>query len=146
MSQKHVQFSLLANHIKSSTWTLFILLAMITHSAVQSSTLILFTLLAMITHSAVQSSTLTLFTLLAMITHLAVQSSTWTLFTMVSVMSSIPTGCNFIFLRHFDGSFVQKFQKCQICVIYENLDCRKSNTKTIFYEFFGFVYLINVIT
>ena len=42
---------------------------------------------------------------------------------MVSVVSSNPTGGNFIFLRHFDANFVQKCQKCQICVIYENLDC-----------------------
>ena len=27
------------------------------------------------------------------------------------------------FLRHFDANFVQKCQKCQICVIYENLTC-----------------------
>ena len=41
---------------------------------------------------------------------------------MVSVMSSNPTGGNFIFLRHLDAKFVQKCQKCQICVIYKNLD------------------------
>ena len=41
---------------------------------------------------------------------------------MVSVVSSNPTGGNFIFLRHLDANFVQKCQKCQICVIYENLD------------------------
>ena len=27
------------------------------------------------------------------------------------------------FLRHIDANFVQKRQKCQICVIYENHDC-----------------------
>ena len=42
---------------------------------------------------------------------------------MVGVMSSNPTGDNFIFLRHLDANFVQKCQKCQICFIYENLDC-----------------------
>ena len=41
----------------------------------------------------------------------------------VSVVSSSPTGGNFIFLRHLDANFVQKCQKCQIYVIYENLDC-----------------------
>ena len=41
---------------------------------------------------------------------------------MVSVVSLSPTGGNFIFLRHLDANFVQKWQKCQICVIYENLD------------------------
>ena len=41
---------------------------------------------------------------------------------MASVVSSNPTGGNFIFLRHLDANFVQKCQKCQICVIYENLD------------------------
>ena len=41
---------------------------------------------------------------------------------MVSVVSSSPTGGNFIFLRHLDANFVQKWQKCQICVIYENLE------------------------
>ena len=41
---------------------------------------------------------------------------------MVSVVSSNPTGSNFIFLRHLDANFVQQCQKCQICVIYENLD------------------------
>ena len=38
---------------------------------------------------------------------------------MVSVVSSNPTGGNFIFLRHLYVNFVQK---CQICVIYENFD------------------------
>ena len=42
---------------------------------------------------------------------------------MVSVESSNFTGGNFIFWRHLDFNFVQKWQKCQICVIYENLDC-----------------------
>ena len=41
---------------------------------------------------------------------------------MVSVVSSNPTGGNFIFLRNLDANFVQKWQKCQICAIYENLD------------------------
>ena len=41
----------------------------------------------------------------------------------VSVVSSNPTGGNFIFLRLLDANFAQKWQKCQICVIYENLDC-----------------------
>ena len=41
-----------------------------------------------------------------------------------SVVSSIPTGGNFIFLRHLDANFVQKSQICQICVIYENLVCQ----------------------
>ena len=38
---------------------------------------------------------------------------------MVSVVSSNPTGGNFIFLRHLDANFIQKCQKCQICVVYE---------------------------
>ena len=42
---------------------------------------------------------------------------------MVSVVSSNPAGSNFIFLKHLDANFVQKYQKCQICVIYENLVC-----------------------
>ena len=41
----------------------------------------------------------------------------------VSVVSSNPTAGKFIFLRHLDASFVQKWQKCQICFIYKNLDC-----------------------
>ena len=41
----------------------------------------------------------------------------------ISVVSSNPTGGNFIFLRHLDADFVQKWQKCQICVIYENFEC-----------------------
>ena len=45
---------------------------------------------------------------------------------MVSVVSSISIGGNFIFLlRLFEPlifHFVEKSQKCQICVIYENLD------------------------
>ena len=49
---------------------------------------------------------------------------------MVSVVSLNPTGGNFIFLRHLDANFVQKCQKCQICVIYENLDC--SDNRTVF--------------
>ena len=40
----------------------------------------------------------------------------------VSVVSSNPTGGNFIFLKHLNANFVQKWQKCQICVIYENLE------------------------
>ena len=36
----------------------------------------------------------------------------------VSVVSESPTGGNFIFLRHLNANFVQK---CQICVINENL-------------------------
>ena len=40
-----------------------------------------------------------------------------------STVSSNPTGGNFIFLRQLDANFVQKGQKCQICVIYENLVC-----------------------
>ena len=40
---------------------------------------------------------------------------------MVSVVSSNPTGGNLIFLRPLDANFVQKCQKCQICVIYKNL-------------------------
>ena len=39
---------------------------------------------------------------------------------MVNIVSSIATGGNFIFLRHLDANFLQKWQKCQICVIYEN--------------------------
>ena len=39
---------------------------------------------------------------------------------MVSVVSSSPTGGNFIFVRHLNDNFVEK---CQICVIYENLEC-----------------------
>ena len=34
-------------------------------------------------------------------------------------MGSIPTGGNFIFLRHLNANFVQKCQKCHICVINE---------------------------
>ena len=43
---------------------------------------------------------------------------------MVSVVSSSPMGGwgNFIFVRHLDANFVQKWRKCQICVIYENLE------------------------
>ena len=40
---------------------------------------------------------------------------------MVSVVSSSPTEANFIFLRHLDANFAQKWKKCQICIIYENL-------------------------
>ena len=46
---------------------------------------------------------------------------------MVIVVSSNPIGGNFIFLRHLDANFVQKWQKCQICVIYENLEWRLIN-------------------
>ena len=42
---------------------------------------------------------------------------------MVSVVSSNPTGGNFIFLRQLNANFVQKCQKCQNCVIYENHEC-----------------------
>ena len=35
---------------------------------------------------------------------------------------SSPTGGNSSFLSHFNANFVQKWQKCQIGVIYENLD------------------------
>ena len=41
---------------------------------------------------------------------------------MVGVLSLSPTAGNFIFLRHLNANFVQKCQKCQICVIYKNLD------------------------
>ena len=41
---------------------------------------------------------------------------------MVSGVSSNPAGGNLIFLRHLDANFVQKWQKCQICVIYESLN------------------------
>ena len=54
---------------------------------------------------------------------------------MVSVVSSNPSGGNFIFLRHLDANFVQKSQICQICVIYENLVCQctmKHNKQWIF--------------
>ena len=37
----------------------------------------------------------------------------------VSVVSLSPIGGNFIFLRHLNANFLQK---CQTCVIYENLD------------------------
>ena len=47
---------------------------------------------------------------------------------MVSVVSSSPTGGNSIFLRHHNATFVQKCQKCQICVIYENLDFLNFNS------------------
>ena len=43
-----------------------------------------------------------------------------------SVVSSIPTGGNFIFLRHL-FVIVQKCQKYQICDIYENLRCAQRN-------------------
>ena len=52
---------------------------------------------------------------------------------MVSVVSSNPTGGNFIFLRHLDGNFVQKWQKCQICVIYENLDWYNAESWSDYY-------------
>ena len=42
---------------------------------------------------------------------------------MVSVVSSSPTRGNFVFLKHLNANIVQKCQKCQNCVIYENLDC-----------------------
>ena len=45
---------------------------------------------------------------------------------MVSVVSSSPTGGNFIFLRHLNVNFVQK---CQICVIYVNLDYGEPRTE-----------------
>ena len=35
------------------------------------------------------------------------------------------------FLRHIDANFVHKRQKCQICVIYENLDYNYVNNRTI---------------
>ena len=41
---------------------------------------------------------------------------------MVGVVSSIPTGGNFILiliLKRIDVNFAQKSQKCQICVIYK---------------------------
>ena len=41
---------------------------------------------------------------------------------MVSIVSSYLTEGNFIFLRHLNANFVQKWQYCQICVIYENLE------------------------
>ena len=41
---------------------------------------------------------------------------------MVSVVSLSLTAGNFNFLRHLDANFVQKWQKCQICVIYENFE------------------------
>ena len=41
---------------------------------------------------------------------------------LVSVVSLSPTGGNFIFVRHIGTNFVQKLQKRQICVIYENLE------------------------
>ena len=41
---------------------------------------------------------------------------------MVSVVSLSPTGGSFNFLRHLNANFVQKLQKCQICVIYKNLE------------------------
>ena len=41
---------------------------------------------------------------------------------MVSVVSSNPTGDNFIFLRHLDDNFYTKMPECQICVIDENLE------------------------
>ena len=34
----------------------------------------------------------------------------------------IPLEATLFFLRHLDANFVQKCQKCQICVIYENLE------------------------
>ena len=41
---------------------------------------------------------------------------------MVSVVSSTPTVGNFIFLGHLNVNFVQKWQKCQIFVIYKTLN------------------------
>ena len=55
---------------------------------------------------------------------------------MVSVVSSNPTGGNFIFLRHLDANFVQKCQKCQICVNYENLECEQNIFTVIAYHTF----------
>ena len=53
---------------------------------------------------------------------------------MVSVVSSNPTGGNFILFRHLDANFVQKCQKCQICVIYENLKNDTSLVVLLFYD------------
>ena len=36
-------------------------------------------------------------------------------------LDQIPLEAIFFFLRHLNANFVQKCQKCQICVIYENL-------------------------
>ena len=87
--------------VQSSTQTLFTLLAMISHLSVQSSTWTLFTLLAMISYLSVQSSTQTLFTLLAMITHLTVQSSIWRLFTLLAMITHSP-GCPIIYTDTMD--------------------------------------------
>ena len=47
------------------------------------------------------------------------------------MVSSSPTGGNFYFLRHLDAiNFVQKWQKCQICVVYEDLECLISSYKS----------------
>ena len=45
---------------------------------------------------------------------------------MVSVVSSSQTRHNFKFLRHLEVNFVHKWQECQICVIYEKLECWRS--------------------
>ena len=47
---------------------------------------------------------------------------------MVSVVSSSQTRGNFNFLRHLNANFVQKWQECQICVIYENLECWRAQS------------------
>ena len=51
---------------------------------------------------------------------------------MVTIVSSIPTGGNFIFcwnfLKPLDVSFVQKYQKCQICIRKNSIDVMKLPT------------------
>ena len=49
------------------------------------------------------------------------------------VVSLSPTGGNFKFLLHLDAYFVQKWQKCQTCVIWENLEWNKLKIENLDY-------------
>ena len=82
---------------------------------------------------------------------------------MVSVVSSSPTGGNFIFFKYtlmlilyknvrnvrfvlftktsIDANFVQKCQKCQICVIYKNLYYLDNHKNDVIYMYCRIVLL-----